>query len=156
MEVLVIIALVVILVIGARVIAGVIDGDRIRDYLQQRGCTLLKRQWTPFGPGWAGEQSSRLYAIEYRDAAGNRCVASCKTSMLAGVYLTNQRVLEPGLEPGPEVTPADSAGGSPGESAGKPPLRTAGDVVCDDPAAELARLRTENAELRARLDRTDP
>lgn len=156
MEVLVVIALVVVLVIGARVIAGVIDGDRIRDYLQQRGCTLLKRQWTPFGPGWVGEQSSRLYAIEYRDAAGNRCAASCKTSMLAGVYLTNQRVLEPDSEPSPGVTPADSTDESPAGSADERRPRTAGDVVHDDPAAELARLRTENAELRARLDRTNP
>ena len=74
------------------------DGERIERYVSEHGGRLLSREWTPFGPGWFGEKDSRLYAITFVDQAGNTHEATCKTSMLSGVYLTEDRIV--GSAPG--------------------------------------------------------
>ena len=53
---------------------------------------MLDRSWNPFGPGWFGDKNSRIYQIRYEDSEGAIHEAHVKTSMLSGVYLTNDRI----------------------------------------------------------------
>ena len=76
-----------------RLAAGSMDGNRVDDYVRSRGGKLISKHWSPFGRGWFGEKDSRIYEIEYIDADGNRHQATCKTSMLSGVYLTEDRIV---------------------------------------------------------------
>lgn len=87
---LIVVAVAVVIVI--RLLAGSIDTDRIGSYVRKQGGTLLSKSWDPLGPGWYGEKDSRIYKIAYRDQDGNTHEAHVKTSMLSGVYLTNDRV----------------------------------------------------------------
>ena len=84
----------VFIAIVARLIAGSFDGDRVEAYIRKNGWMLLDKSWDPFGPGWFGEKDSRIYQIVYRDRDGNTHRAHVKTSMMSGVYLTNDRVIE--------------------------------------------------------------
>jgi hypothetical protein len=84
----------VVVVVAVRLLAGGLDGDRIDAYLEQRGCTVLDRSWAPFGKGWFGEKNDRIYEVVYRDQQGATRRATVKTSMFAGVYLTDDRVVE--------------------------------------------------------------
>ena len=77
-----------------RVIAGSFDGDRVERYIQDKGWELVDKSWDPFGPGWFGEKDSRIYEIVYRDGEGRTHRAHVKTSMLSGVYLTNDRIID--------------------------------------------------------------
>lgn len=70
----------------ARLIADRLDRQRIRDSLGARGCRTLEIHWDPFGPGWFGEKSDRLYEVVYAPPSGGRVVAHCKTSLFSGVY----------------------------------------------------------------------
>ena len=79
------------LVLGTRLIAGSMDSDRIEEYVRMRGWTLIERSWEPFGPGWFGEKSDRIYRIVYRDQDGQLHEAHAKTSALSGVYLTQTK-----------------------------------------------------------------
>ncbi len=111
--------------VAIRLMAGGFDGDRVEAYVQQRGWELVDRSWDPFGPGWFGEEDSRIYRIVYRDERGDTHRAHVKTSMFSGVYLTNDEVVESGA---PD-SPATEAG---------------------DLEAENAQLRERVAELEAR------
>jgi len=84
---------VIVFVVLLRLLAGSADSDRIASHLRQRGCTLRQKQWTPFGRGWIGEKNDRIYSIEYDDPHGDRRRATVKTSMLSGVYLTDDHVV---------------------------------------------------------------
>ena len=105
----------------ARLLAGSFDGDRVERYVRQRGWTLVDKSWDPFGPGWFGEKDSRIYQIVYRDEDGDVHRAHVKTSMMSGVYLTNQRLVQRAERPDPE------------------------------PAGSERDLEVENARLRARI-----
>jgi hypothetical protein len=94
MEALIIIPLVVMVILGIRIVAGSCDKDRVETYIRERGHKLLNIRWSPLGPGWFGEQDSRIYWVQYRDSMGNRHEAYAKTSMLSGVYLTEDRIVE--------------------------------------------------------------
>jgi hypothetical protein len=41
-----------------------------------------------------GEQNARIYAVTYEDADGNLHKATCKTSMFAGVYFTEDIIVQ--------------------------------------------------------------
>ena len=84
----------IVLAIFFRLIAGSFDGDRVEKYVRDMGCELIDKSWDPFGPGWYGEKDSRIYEIVYRDRDGNVHKAHVKTSMMSGVYLTNDRIVE--------------------------------------------------------------
>ena len=84
----------IILAVVIRLIAGSFDGDRVEQYIRDRGCELIDKSWDPFGPGWFGEEDSRIYEIVYRDRDGRVHRAHVKTSMMSGVYLTNDRIIE--------------------------------------------------------------
>lgn len=82
-----------LLALLTRLAAGSMDGDRVERYLSDRGCTLIEREWEPFGPGWFGKDNSRIYGIVYRDRQGLIHRAHVKTSMWSGVYLTDDVVI---------------------------------------------------------------
>lgn len=91
-------ALLIVLAIGVaiaiRLIAGGFDGERVEAYVREQGWELLDKSWAPFGPGWFGEKDSRIYEIVYRDTRGDTHRAHVKTSMMSGVYLTKDRIVE--------------------------------------------------------------
>lgn len=91
---LILISLFVALAVAVRLFAGALDGDRIRSYVESQGGQVLRKQWTPFGRGWFGSKNERIYEVEYRDAEGDVHEATCKTSVLAGVYFTEDRVVQ--------------------------------------------------------------
>jgi hypothetical protein len=94
MEPAILIVGVIILVVVTRLIAGGFDRERVEQYLRKKGYELIDKSWAPFGPGWFGEKDSRIYEVVYRDREGRVHRAHVKTSMMSGVYLTNDRVIE--------------------------------------------------------------
>jgi len=82
------------LALTVRLIAGGLDGDRVERYVRDQGWELVDKSWDPFGPGWFGEKDSRIYQIVYRDQRGDLHRAHVKTSMLSGVYLTRDEIVE--------------------------------------------------------------
>src|SRR5689334_21590793 len=94
--ILLIIPVAIFLAIVSRLVAGGWDRDRIRSDIEARGGQLLETTWAPFGPGWFGEKSDRIYQVRYLDAGGAEHVAHCKSSMTTGVYFTEDRTLGSG------------------------------------------------------------
>jgi hypothetical protein len=90
---------VIVAIVMLRLLAGCMDADRVEHYLGERGCELVERHWDPFGPGWFGEKDSRIYRIVYRDREGRLHRAHVKTSLLSGVYLTNDEVADSDAAP---------------------------------------------------------
>jgi hypothetical protein len=88
------IVLVIGLTVVIRLVAGSFDGDRVEQHIRDMGGELIDRSWDPFGPGWFGEKDSRIYQIVYRDRDGSLHRAHVKTSMMSGVYLTNDQLIE--------------------------------------------------------------
>jgi hypothetical protein len=93
-------AIFVLLVVGAlafalgmRLLAGTLDHDRIRQYIQSRGGRVQSIHWSPFGRGWFGDKHNRIYDVAYDDAGGQPHVATCKTSFWSGVYWTEDQVI---------------------------------------------------------------
>lgn len=119
------IILCVALAIGIRLLAGGMDKDRIEDYVRSRGGKVLEKSWAPFGKGWFGERSDRIYEIAYEDQHGNQRRATVKTSMFSGVYLTDDHIVR----------------------------RVANAASDADDGSELQRLRDENARLKAEITR---
>lgn len=76
-----------------RIAAGAMDHKRIRAYIRQRGGKVIETNWSPFGPGWFGEKSDRIYRVRYTDRDSNQHKAYCKTSFWTGVYFTEDRIL---------------------------------------------------------------
>jgi hypothetical protein len=93
----------ILIAILIRLMAGALDKDRIERYVEERGWQMVDRSWDPFGPGWFGDKDARIYEIVYRDGQGNVHRAHVKTSLFGGVYLTNDRIVQPA--PPPASTP---------------------------------------------------
>lgn len=89
-----VVVLVVLLVF--RLIAGSMDGNRVKEYIGSQGGELLESKWSPFGRGWFGDKSDRIYEVRYRDRLGSLHEATVKTSMFSGVYLTEDRIVQAG------------------------------------------------------------
>lgn len=132
--------------LAARLIAGSLDGRRIADYLQGKGAVLLSRRWAPFGKGWFGSEKERIYTISYIDREGNEHEAVCKTSLFAGVYLTDDHVVRQ-ARPMAEGTPPKRR---PLLVSGERPLERESDR---DTAIRIARLESENRLLREEVQR---
>lgn len=129
-----IILLFVMVAIFGRIVAGSFDDGRVRQYIESRGGTLLEKHWSPMGKGWYGEKDSRIYEVRYRDAEGNIHQATCKTSMMSGVYFTEDEIVGYADAPAPDVVAVSERA----------------TVVQDDPAElrqEIERLRKENEAL---------
>lgn len=90
----VLIPLAIVVAITIRFAAGGLDHGRVRQYVEERGGKFISAAWAPFGPGWFGEKSDRIYQVRYFDHAGNEHEAYAKTSMWTGVYLTEDRIVE--------------------------------------------------------------
>jgi hypothetical protein len=116
---------VVAIVVVFRLMAGSMDGDRIESYVRERGGTLRSKSWAPFGKGWLGEKNDRIYEIEYETGDGEIRRATVKTSMLSGVYFTDDRPVGRDDKSRTDLAPTE----------------------------EAAALRAENARLKAELDR---
>jgi hypothetical protein len=114
--------------IGIRVVLDRVDRGRIRSYVAARGGCAEEIRWDPFGYGWFGDQN-RIYRVTYVNRKGNRHVATCKTSVLAGVYWAEDAKV--------------SGDPSPAE-----PRNTAQDF--DE---EVWRLKEENAQLQNEVER---
>jgi hypothetical protein len=71
-----------------------LDSHRVRNYVESQGGQLLSIKWAPFGPGFLGARKSRIYEVHYLDASGQTHEAFCKTSALAGVYFTEDRIVQ--------------------------------------------------------------
>lgn len=124
--------LILLAVLIARLMAGSMDKGRVHEYVASRGGRLLDQRWTPFGSGWFGEKNARIYQVVYEDTEGNRHRATVKTSMLSGVYLTNDEIIQ-------NRAARASLDAQPSGQASAEPH--------DDLAAENARLRARIAEL---------
>jgi hypothetical protein len=134
-------ALIIILVIVAGLgfwwLRMSMDKDRITDYIQQRGGRIVSISWAPFGRGWFGEKEERLYEVVYYDQDGNQHFAIAKTSLLTGVYWTDDRITHP---------KAAWYGRLPQQNvAGNPIIRHI------PKAAEEERIETDAAEARGRF-----
>jgi hypothetical protein len=81
------------LVLVFRLIAGTFDHDRIDEYIAGQGGRIIDKQWSPFGNGWFGEKSARIYEVRYEDAGGCIHEATCKTNLFGGVYFTQDRIV---------------------------------------------------------------
>src|SRR5262245_16274548 len=93
MEVGIVIVLFIVVAIVIRLLAGGMDHDRVRQYVESNGGKIIDAHWAPFGPGWFGEKSDRIYEVRYLDADGNEHHAHCKTSMWTGVYFTQDMIV---------------------------------------------------------------
>lgn len=117
----------VLCALAYRLVAGLLDKWRIRNYVTTAGGTVLSCRWSPFGPGWLGEKHDRIYSVGYLDNAGSEHRAYCKTSMFTGVYFSQDRRI------------------------GDQPMLMVGDQSIAALQAEIERLRAENGMLRQKL-----
>jgi hypothetical protein len=75
-------------VLMMRLMAGQRDRDRIEKYLRDRGCEPLEVRWFPLARAALGERNDRVYQVRYRDTTGLEREATCKTSLMGGVFLS--------------------------------------------------------------------
>jgi hypothetical protein len=132
MEVLLVVLLVTFLlsaVIGFRLLLDRLDRGRIRAYVADRDGYVEEIRWDPFGYGWFGAPYNRIYRVTYVNRKGNRHVATCKTSILAGIYWAEDAKVS-GVSP-----PAE--------------LRN----TVQDFDEEIGRLKEENAQLQDEVGR---
>jgi hypothetical protein len=133
--------LIVGVLVAFRLFLGTMDHSRVEEYIEARGGRVIDKQWNPFGPGWFGSQHERIYDVRYEDRDGNLHDANCKTSLLAGVYFTEDRV----------VASAEELRSG---RAGRPLTTDAGEDNDTDLAAHRASLLAEeNHRLRAEIER---
>jgi hypothetical protein len=95
--------IIILAVIIARLVAGGLDRERVRQHIAARGGKALEVTWSPLGPGWLGERSDRIYAVRYLDGDGNEHRAYCKTSMGTGVYFAQDEIVTPTEQPGARI-----------------------------------------------------
>lgn len=72
---------------------GSLDRNRITAYIESRRGKVIAITWAPFGPGWFGGNKERIYEVRYTDHDDNIHQAYARTSMLTGVYFTEDRVV---------------------------------------------------------------
>lgn len=92
--VLLVILVVIGIAIGFRLLAGSMDRERIRGYVETRGGKVIETTWAPFGPGWFGGNKERIYQVRYLDHGGNVHEAYARTSMWTGVYFTEDQITQ--------------------------------------------------------------
>ena len=107
MDLLLIIPLAVAAVLLIRIVADRMDRARIADYVRGQGGELRSIRWSPFGRGWLGEKSDRIYEVDYADREGRTHHATCKTSLFTGVYWTEDKVIGGVAAPTPPANEAE-------------------------------------------------
>jgi hypothetical protein len=85
---------IIIIIILVRFIAGGLDDDRIKTFIENQGGKMISKSWDPFGKGWFGDKSNRIYKVIYLDKDGNKHESYVKTSAFSGVYFTEDKVIE--------------------------------------------------------------
>jgi hypothetical protein len=80
------ICLAMALAVGLRILADRLDRSRIRKEIAASGGEVLDIRWSPFGRGWFGERSNRIYEVTYRTTNGKTLTATCKTSLFTGIF----------------------------------------------------------------------
>lgn len=70
------------------------DHVRIRQFIEDEGGHVVHSYRSPFGPGWFGVRSGRIYGVRYRDVEENVHEAHCITGLLIGIYFTRDRIVE--------------------------------------------------------------
>lgn len=98
MKTLFVLAVMLIVVIG--IFVSIFDRKRVAKYFSNRGEVVLDITWKLFGKGWASEAGkegggNRIYKVTFTDIYGNKKQAWCKTAMLSGVYMTDEKIIEP-------------------------------------------------------------
>jgi hypothetical protein len=139
------ILLALVAIIAIRLAAGAMDKSRIADYIRQQGGRVFSISWAPFGTGWFGEKNARIYEVVYYDANGNQHMATCKTSMMGGVYWTEDRISHRKAAWFSELPEKNRAGA--------PLIRAIPERSEDHAASENDRLRQENERLNEELRR---
>lgn len=151
---LLLIPLVIVLMVGGWWVTSSWDEKRVRDYIQERGGRIVSIHWSPFGKGWFGEKNDRIYEVVFYDDKGEQHFATCKTSMMSGVYWTEDRVTH--AKPSwIDEAPQFNEPGDPVIShiPANPPAVDTSKV--DDPffASEIDELKAENQRLREEVER---
>ena len=85
-----IVPLVLVAIVAIRLLADRADRARIHKDVEERGGSVIDITWKPFGRGWFGEKSDRVYFVEWLDAARHTHTSWCKTSAFSGVYWTEE------------------------------------------------------------------
>jgi hypothetical protein len=79
-----------LLVIGAglaiRMVMHFVDKGRIKSEVEAKGGRIISISWNPFGRGWFFERNERHYSVTCADRSGATVTASCKTSLVTGIY----------------------------------------------------------------------
>lgn len=75
--------------LGIRIVAGILDKQRIEAEIVAKGGQIVSIRWTPFAKGWLGSKNERLYEVVWTDKAEVRHCATVKTAMLAGNYFAD-------------------------------------------------------------------
>ena len=78
------------LVLTWRVVMDRCDRGRIREHIARGGGKVVNISWSPFGRGWFGEGSDRIYEVTYTTRDGKAITATCKTSMTTGVFWSSE------------------------------------------------------------------
>lgn len=73
-------------------LSRLMDSDRVKNHIEERGGQLLEKRWNPFGTGWYGD-NNRIYEVRYLDRDGNEHEATCKTHAFSGVYWTDDNIV---------------------------------------------------------------
>jgi hypothetical protein len=123
----------IIYVVSHRIAARMDYDRRHRHIAAQRGRVRSCRR-AFFGKGWLGS-NERIYEIRYVDAQGNQRDVTCKTSLLSGVYVTEDHPVRAGVIP-----------------SSPPPPSPPGESRLQFLEEENRRLREALARLKARLD----
>jgi hypothetical protein len=80
---------VIALFIGVRIVAGILDKQRIESEISGKGGQVDSIRWTPFAKGWLGSKNERLYEVKWTDSSEVQHRATVKTAMLAGNYFAD-------------------------------------------------------------------
>jgi len=99
----------IVLALVIRLCAGSMDNARIQEQIEAEGKKVRNIDWAPMGRGCAGSRNERIYEVVYEDAQGNVHQAYCKTSALAGVYWTEDKIIEPAVGSETKVNADDLA-----------------------------------------------
>jgi hypothetical protein len=62
------------------------DRDRIKEAALAKKWKIVAIAWEPFGPGWFGEKTERIYKVSYENELGQIEQKYCKTSIFTGVF----------------------------------------------------------------------
>ena len=84
------VVIVIVVILIATILLPLImhlDEKRIRYDIAARGGQFLEKHWDAWSPG-----EDRTYHVRFTDIDGNECTATCRTSLLTGVFWADMEV----------------------------------------------------------------